>query len=97
MAVLDGKATATNAGDVIRVSDTDVWVYWAYIVALKTNAGYVHLGGSTVDGTTGAPLTAGDSVPLPPNRTVHKRKINLHDYWVWVENAGEGVSWFGED
>lgn len=60
------------------------------ITALQTNAGAIHVGGSTIAAGRGTPLFAGDTMTFPP----HEMNIyDLQTIFLDADNNGEGVSY----
>lgn len=74
------------AGTGLQISSTSYPCHEVTIIALRTNTGYVYIGGSDVSSTVyGAELTAGDSITLAVN------DLNLVYFDTSV--SGEGISY----
>ena len=90
-----GKVEATAAAQRVALSDVPLRVRFVSFRANPDNTGKVYLGGADVDADTnfGFPKGQGWSVNIdvpgmPP-------WVDLKDYYVHVENSGDGVDFYG--
>jgi len=85
----DGRKVVAAAGTAEALSDTSLLVNSLLIVAETDNTGVIAVGGSTVVATVltrrGAPLLAGEALPLGP--------VDLADIYLDATVAGDGVTY----
>jgi hypothetical protein len=89
---------ATTAGTAVALSATSIQTNWVFIQVLRSNAGRVYVGDSTVDNTNLRGITL--EAPLPsmtlPFEALESRRsdtlIDLNAVFIDVDNTGEGVN-----
>jgi len=92
--IRDGSKDVSAAGTAEALTASPVRAVWVTVQAKTDNTGYVYVGASTVSGSRGVQLAAGDSITFP---VVEKRyTYDLSTIYVDAATNGDGVVWVAE-